>query len=185
MRKQYNLNIGHGHQLGEKAVFPWSFIEREIRTCPFHLFLGLHLSLFLLVRDILAHCCSPIQKTKKGGVSITVLTKDHATQFLPCPPLAHCAGMFSTVGQSQASQPLAARPWDAISLLTLIRGMTFLSVPVWGGKDGTQGGRWRFQSRPLSRQRWTAHSPPEFDTRKRMNSCLRTVRGGRHYTVIK
>ena len=117
MRKQYNFNTEHGRQLGgEKADFPRSFIEREFRTCPFHLFLDLHLFLFLLVRDILAPCCSPIQKTKKGGVSITVSTcyptKDHAPQFnfLPCPPLAHCAGMFLTVGQSQASQPLAARP---------------------------------------------------------------------------
>ena len=90
MRKQYNFNTEHGRQLGgEKADFPRSFIEREFRTCPFHLFLDLHLSLFLHVRDILAHCCSPIQKTKKGWGKYHSITSDkrscHSILTLPSP----------------------------------------------------------------------------------------------------
>ena len=127
MRKQYNFNIEHGRQLGGK-VFPRSFTEKERselggkkqffqqkkRSEPAP---STSSSTFTSSSSSSSAISSHIavlqfKRLKKGRVSITVShpTKDHATQFLPCPPLAHCAGMFSTVDQSQASQPSAARP---------------------------------------------------------------------------
>ena len=139
-------------------------------TCPCPPFLGLHLSPSRLVHDSLAHCCSPIQRTKKWELrqykNVTKLCK-RPHPALPLPAVLESPQLLVNL-QLLRSQLFNLGDREMVAWFLRI----VFNWPVWGGKGDTLAEHLRSQLHPSSQQRWTARSPPGKTASVKINNSV-------------